>query len=161
MDPFRQIASLARASLAPAPSPPLRLSGFAATPRLKVLLVEDDEADAYLIGQILEELPRVREVMLAEDGVKALELVRCGWFIPDLAIVDIRMPRMDGFSLLEDFAGLDGPRFPSLILTSSSSRVDAWRSMHYGAIEFLRKSTSRKRHFSKVARRRRAPAKTA
>ena len=59
---------------------------FPATPRLKILLVEDDEADANLIREILEANPRVREVLLAEDGVKALELVRCGWFNPDLAV---------------------------------------------------------------------------
>lgn len=141
---LRQIAAFAQANLAPGPSQTINLSGFSAIPRLKVLLVEDDEPDAYLISQVLEDHPRVREVMIAEDGVKALELVKCGWFNPDLAIVDIHMPRKDGFTLLEDFAAVAGPRFPSLILTSSRARTDAWQAMHYGAIEFLTKSPSRK-----------------
>jgi two-component system, response regulator PdtaR len=141
---LRQIAAFAQSSLAPSPPPAVNLNGFTAIPRLKVLLVEDDEPDAYLIGQVLEENPRVREVMLAEDGVKALELVRCGWFNPDLAIVDIKLPRKDGFSLLEDFSNIAGPRFPSLILSSSKARSDAWQAMHYGAIEFISKSPSRK-----------------
>jgi CheY-like chemotaxis protein len=140
---LRQFAASALANLSPSP-PATNLGGFPGTPRLKVLLVEDDEADASLIREILEANPRVREVLHAEDGVKALELVRCGWFNPDLAVIDIRMPRKDGFSLLEDFAAVPGPRFPSLILTSSKTRNDAWRAMHFGAIDFITKSWSRK-----------------
>lgn len=139
-----QIASFASESLAPPPLPAMNFHGFPGARRLNVLLVEDDESDAYLIGEVLQENPRVREMLRAEDGLKAFELVRCGWFVPDLAIVDIRMPRKDGFSLLEDFAALPGPRFPSVILTSSKARTDAWRAKHYGAVEFLTKSWSRK-----------------
>ncbi len=118
---------------------------FPNTPRLKILLVEDDEPDAYIIAQVLEGNPKVRQVARAEDGVKALELVERGWFEPDIAIVDLHMPRKDGFSLLQDFAALCRTRFPSVILTSSSAGADAWRAMDCGAIEFVTKSASPKK----------------
>ena len=44
------------------------------SPGLQVLLVEDDEADAYLIRRALAANPRVADVVLAEDGEEALEL---------------------------------------------------------------------------------------
>ena len=126
---LQQLANLDR----PIPFRPSVHSFFHSPPRLNVLLVEDNDADAFLVGEILARNPHVREVMRAEDGMKALELVRCGWFKPDLAIVDVHMPRKDGYSLLEDFAFLSEPRFPSIILTSSSRRANSWKASDCGA----------------------------
>ncbi len=137
---LQQLANLDR----PIPFRPSVHSFFHSPPRLNVLLVEDNDADAFLVGEILARNPHVREVMRAEDGMKALELVRCGWFKPDLAIVDVHMPRKDGYSLLEDFAFLSEPRFPSIILTSSSRRADSWKASDCGAARFLTKSIWRK-----------------
>lgn len=107
-----------------------------------MLMVEDDDPDAYLIGRALERNPRVRGVVRAEDGVEALDLVRRGLIHPDLAIVDLHMPRKNGISLLADFAKIADRRLPSVILTSSKSYVNAWRAKHRGAIRFLTKSPS-------------------
>ena len=84
-----------------------------------MLLVEDDDADAYLIRRALAKNPRIGEVVLAHDGVAALELINKGAVSPDLAIVDLHMPRKDGFALLRDFAAMEGVKFPSVVLTSS------------------------------------------
>jgi CheY-like chemotaxis protein len=107
--------------------------------KLRVLLVEDDEPDAYLIGRFLASNPRVGEVVVAEDGVKAFELVDKGWLSPDLAIIDLHMPRKDGLALLRDFADREGPKFPSVILTSSQARADSRRAFLCGAMEFITK----------------------
>jgi PleD family two-component response regulator len=61
--------------------------------RLCVLLVEDDDADIYLIRRALANNPRVGEVVVARDGVEALELIDFWATQPDLAIVDLHMPR--------------------------------------------------------------------
>ncbi len=106
--------------------------------KLRVLLVEDDAADAYLIRRALKTNPRVSEVVLAENGVEALELIERGAIKPDLAFVDLRMPRKDGFALLRDFASTDA-KFPSVVLTSSKSGEDTVRSKKRGAIQFVTK----------------------
>jgi chemotaxis family two-component system response regulator Rcp1 len=106
---------------------------------LKILLVEDDEPDIYLINRALEGNPRVGEVVVAEDGLKALEMIDKGWVRPDLAIVDLHMPRKDGFALLRDFAAKNRRQFPSVILTSSAAAADAHRAMHCGAVAFITK----------------------
>jgi DNA-binding response OmpR family regulator len=91
-----------------------------------VLVVEDDEADAHLICRALADNPTVGTVVRARDGVEAQALLRRGDFRPDLACIDLHMPRMDGFELLVAL----GPqaRFPKLILTSSTAPKDAIRS---------------------------------
>ena len=106
---------------------------------LHVLLVEDDEADAYLIRRALAKNPWVADVVIAEDGVEALELIESWSGAPDLAIVDLHMPRKDGFTLLRDFASRKSDPFPSVVLTSSKAGADAFRSKKRGAMEFLTK----------------------
>jgi CheY-like chemotaxis protein len=106
---------------------------------LQVLLVEDDEADAYLIRRALAKNPWVGEVVLAEDGVEALELFDKGRISPDLAIVDLHMPRKDGLGLLKEFSSRASANFPSVVLTSSKSSKDVLRAKNRGALEFLTK----------------------
>ena len=107
--------------------------------RLRVLLVEDDEADIYLIRCALANNPRVAEVIGAHDGVEALELIENGRANPDLAIVDLKMPRKDGLTLLKDFESRTGNTFPTVILTSSRAPGDAHLAKNHGAIKFLTK----------------------
>src|ERR1700684_2422783 len=78
-------------------------AGFRLT-NLQILLVEDNEADAYLTQCALATNAKVGEVVLARDGFEALRLIDSGAVRPDLAIVDLRMPRKDGFSFLEDLS---------------------------------------------------------
>ena len=142
--PWRKVLSAAR-SLIEEPPPLIYFDLFPNTRRLKVLLVEDDEPDAYLIENALSGNPRVGEILLAEDGVKALELVDKGWFAPDIAIIDLHMPRKDGFSLLQDFCAMANGGFRKVILTSSSARADVYSAVHCGAAEFLTKPSSRRK----------------
>jgi CheY-like chemotaxis protein len=111
----------------------------AAARKLRILLVEDDEPDAYLIRRALAGNPRVGAVVLAESGVEALALIDQGAISPDLAFIDLHMPRMDGLALLRDLAIRQCAWFPSVVLTSSASSVDARRALRCGAAEFVTK----------------------
>jgi CheY-like chemotaxis protein len=109
---------------------------------LQVLIVEDDAADLYLLKTALADNPRVTDIVVAQDGVEALELVDSGAVIPDLAIIDLHMPRKDGFSLLLELRLRQTATFPSIVLTSSRSAADAMRSRSRGAELFLVKPDS-------------------
>lgn len=104
---------------------------------LRVLVVEDDEADAYLIQRALNMHPRIGEVYRAVDGIEALDLIDDG-VDPDFAIIDLHMPRKNGFSLLLEF-GCMRRDFPMIVLTSSTARSDAVRSKLRGAAQVLTK----------------------
>jgi len=114
-------------------------AGFAPRPGLCVLVVEDDDADKYLISRALEDNPAIGTIFHAGDGIEALGMVDRGEVAPDLALIDLHMPRMDGFGLLFAFAGRPGPCFPMVVLTSSSSPSDAIRSRLRSAIRVVTK----------------------
>jgi CheY-like chemotaxis protein len=107
--------------------------------RLCILVVEDDEADAYLISRALSDNPAVGRVVHAHDGIEALAMVERGEVIPDLAFVDLRMPRMDGLGLLVAFASRTKGHFPAVVLTSSAAPKDAVRGRLRGAIRVVTK----------------------
>jgi|HubBroStandDraft_1064217.scaffolds.fasta_scaffold194296_2 CheY-like chemotaxis protein len=106
-------------------------------PGLNVLLVEDDDADTFLIARALMAIPAIGAMFHARDGIEALAIVERGEVAPDLALIDLQMPRMNGFGLLFAFACRSGPSFPMVVLTSSSSPTDAIRSRLRSAIRVV------------------------
>jgi CheY-like chemotaxis protein len=112
-------------------------STTALAPGLCILLVEDDEADAYLIHRALWRHPAVGKIVHVRDGVEALATVERRGLDPDLAFIDLRMPRMGGFDLLDAFAHEDGPECPMVVLTSSSAPVDAIQSRARSAVSVI------------------------
>lgn len=106
--------------------------------KIEILLVEDDEADAFLITEALRRNRRVGQIVRACDGVDALEMLDRG-LCPDLAIVDLQMPRKDGLALLRDIRERRGIHFNAVVLTSSRRGADIYRSVKRGACMFATK----------------------
>jgi CheY-like chemotaxis protein len=121
--------------------PEPELSGWPRTneDNLEVLVVEDDEADAFLIRSALRSIPRVSQIVLAHDGVEALQWLDSGVVEPDVVIIDLHMPRKNGFSLLVELRCRSKPGVTTIVLTSSKASADAARSKLRGADCFLTK----------------------
>jgi CheY-like chemotaxis protein len=107
--------------------------------RKRVLFVEDNEADAYLIQKALRANAQVGEVVRARDGLEALSLIEKNRIEPDLAIIDLKMPKMDGFALLRSLKSQLCVEFPLFVLTSSRSGADALRAVKRGSVRFVTK----------------------
>ncbi|MER5966360.1 response regulator [Streptomyces sp. NPDC002057] len=90
-----------------------------------VLLVEDDVADAMLIEEALSERG-TRNLVQVTDGVAALEHLRApGTRRPDLIVLDLNMPRMNGRDLLKVLkTDEDLQTIPVVVLTTSSAPDD-------------------------------------
>jgi CheY-like chemotaxis protein len=90
-----------------------------------VLLVEDDPADAMLIGDALAQRGS-RNLTQVEDGVEALDYLRDSSNArPDLIVLDLNMPRMNGRELLAILkADEDLRTIPVVVLTTSSAPDD-------------------------------------
>jgi CheY-like chemotaxis protein len=90
-----------------------------------VLLVEDDMADAMLIEEALSERG-ARNLVQVTDGVAALDHLRApGTTRPDLIVLDLNMPRMNGRDLLKILkSDEDLQTIPVVILTTSSAPED-------------------------------------
>ncbi|MDQ4419043.1 response regulator [Sphingobium sp. DEHP117] len=114
----------------------------ATTASLEILLVEDDDADAYLIETALSKIPEVKAVVRARDGVEALTIVDGRKHQIHMAIVDLRMPRKDGFELLAELDARILADFPSVVLSSSRAQLDVYRAGKKGAWKYLTKQSS-------------------
>jgi FixJ family two-component response regulator len=101
----------------------------------KHILVVDDEPNVRLSYRITLETEGM-VVSEADCASKALELFDSNHF--DLAILDMRMPEMDGLDLLEEMRKR-GLNTPTVIITAYGDIPHAVRAMHLGAIDFLQK----------------------
>ena len=100
----------------------------------RILLVEDDRSIASFIEPELEHLGfRVR---CAYDGPSGLEEVRT--FRPELIVLDIMLPKLDGVGVLRKLRG-EGSRVPVVMLTARDTTLDKVHSLDHGADDYVAK----------------------
>jgi CheY-like chemotaxis protein len=105
----------------------------------RIMIVDDDQNIRLVLKYRLEK--EGYHVLLAGDGVDALEKVKAEK--PDLIILDLAMPRMDGFRFLEEIK--DNGRnsaVPVIVLTAYGYETNRARSLELGAVEFVTKPFS-------------------
>ena len=101
---------------------------------IEILLVEDNEADAFLMQEVFQESRYHNHITVAADGVEAMDcLYRRGSFAaaprPDLILLDLNMPRKDGRTVLMEIKADPALRcIPVIILTTSESEEDVRKS---------------------------------
>lgn len=101
----------------------------------QIILIVDDEAGVRdLLGDALKIAGF--ETMTAPDGMSALTAIRNKK--PDLMIIDINMPLMDGFELVERLRS-QGDNTPALMLSARADRVDITRGLTLGADDYVTK----------------------
>jgi two-component system response regulator len=132
------------ARLAELKFPGVPAAGAAGAP-VRVLLVEDDQDDAELTRLALRRCPTPNELETVGDGAQAIEWLRTsgGPERVDLVLVDLKMPVMDGFELLERLrAEHDLERLAVVVLTTSGRMEDRERAHHLGAHAYVTKEAS-------------------
>jgi two-component system, cell cycle response regulator DivK len=101
-----------------------------------VLYIEDDLANRILVKRILE--AEGYRVLLAEDGPEGLRIARQQH--PDLILVDISMPHMDGYSVTAELRSQDGVKdVPIVALTANVMRGDREKSLEAGCSGYIQK----------------------
>ena len=110
-------------------------------PPFRILLVEDNPADADLARETLLAGRFQVDPDVAEDGVIALErLRRHGAPLPDLIILDLNLPRIDGRQVLTEIKRTDSLKMiPVVVLTSSEEERDIESSYALGANCYIAK----------------------
>ena len=106
-----------------------------ATFRRTVMVVEDELVNSQLLGFILSE---EYNVLYADDGRKALDILRDNKGTVSMVLTDIKMPEMDGFTLISEMkSDEDLCMIPIMVLTSESDYEE--KSLQLGAIDFITK----------------------
>ena len=93
-----------------------------------VLLVDDDETTNFLHRLVLGKTGMESEITVALDGRAALELLHARLAdergLPDIILLDVNMPRMNGFEFLDAFATLPGARDVRVVMVTTSLLPD-------------------------------------
>ena len=114
----------------------------------QILLVEDNPDDVKLTLRALERSRIANEVVVVQDGVEAIEyLSGTGKFsgrnsdvLPQVVLLDLKMPRMDGLEFLQRIRAEEKTRLlPVVVLTTSSEDRDRVESYKLGANSYVRK----------------------
>jgi len=112
---------------------------------IDVLLVEDDPGDALMIRESFEHHEITHALHHVTDGVEALRFLRredefAGRPRPDLILLDLNLPRMDGREVLREVKGDPTLRaIPIIVLTTSEADEDILRSYELHANAYVTK----------------------
>jgi CheY-like chemotaxis protein len=116
--------------------------------KARILLAEDNDGDVFLVRRALQKRGVSHELVVAHNGEEAL-----GWLdghagqqmgdgAPDLILLDLNLPRVDGAQLLSHIRKSDSfCRTPVIVLTSSDSPKDRQMALELGANLYFRKPT--------------------
>jgi two-component system response regulator len=113
-----------------------------------ILLVEDNPDDEALTLRALQKNNITNEVVVARDGVQALDYVfgtgayagRDTSFSPQIILLDLKLPKIDGIEVLRRLRGDPRTKLtPVVILTSSNEERDLLAGYGFGANSYVRK----------------------
>jgi CheY-like chemotaxis protein len=102
---------------------------------VEVLLVEDNAGDILMVKQALAGERYPVSIHVAVDGKQALDMLAGRHFDPDLVILDLNLPKLDGLSLLER----THTDVPVVVFSSCNSANDIQRSFELGVRDFVQK----------------------
>lgn len=104
---------------------------------MRVLIVDDEEPARNLLRELVGEIDGVEIAGEAANGFEAVQ--RAEELLPDLLLLDIRMPKLSGFEVLE----LLGDRFPAIFVTAHDDR--ALEAFEVQAVDYVLKPVSAER----------------
>lgn len=101
----------------------------------KVLIVDDSASDRLIIKNMLSQY----DTITANDGMEAMSIIRDNMDI-DLVILDLNMPKMDGFAVLEELKSDESlNNIRAIILTNYDEIENEIRGLRLGAVDYIRK----------------------
>ncbi|SLM28919.1 Cyclic nucleotide-binding protein [Desulfamplus magnetovallimortis] len=105
----------------------------------KILVVDDEKTNIYILMNLLSDKYRIA---VAKDGKQALKIAGSD-FAPDLILLDVMMPEMDGFEVCERLKSNDSTKdIPVIFITARDEECDEARGFEIGAVDYLSKPFS-------------------
>jgi CheY-like chemotaxis protein len=123
---------------------------------VEILLVEDNPSDVLLTQIAMKECKIANRLHVASDGEAALTFLRQQGSVPDrprpdLVLLDLNLPRMDGRELLAEMKSDPSLRaIPVVVLTTSDAEIDVVRSYDLQANAFITKPLDMEQFFKVV-----------
>lgn len=112
----------------------------------KILLVDDEKDIVEFLQYNLRQ--EGFDVIIAYDGIEALGMLKEN---PELVILDIMMPGMDGFEVCRRIRQMNGFEYtPIIFLTAKSSEADEIKGLEFGASDYIQKPISTRKLIARV-----------
>lgn len=107
-----------------------------------ILLVEDSPMEVMKVRRAMDTLSLTHNLIVAQNGEEALETLNSLHTIPNLILIDLNMPKMDGFELLTILKEIETLQdTPIVILTSSDCEQDIKTCYEKGIAGYITKPT--------------------
>ncbi len=110
------------------------------TKSLNILLIEDDAIEIMKFNRVLKTIEANHKIIEANNGEEALNILKDKEIIPDIILLDLNMPRINGIEFLGILKQDDLLKYiPAIILTTSNNRVDILECYKIGIAGYVLK----------------------
>jgi len=107
---------------------------------LNILLIEDDTIEVMKFKRVLKKLGLNHKIIEANDGGEALSILKDKVVIPDVVILDLNMPKINGIEFLQILKADDYLKYiPAIILTTSNNHKDVLECYKIGIAGYVLK----------------------
>ena len=107
---------------------------------LNILLIEDDAIEVMKFNRVLKTLNLNHKIIEANNGEEAIDILKTKEIIPDIIILDLNMPKLNGIEFLTILKEDEFLKYiPSIILTTSSNHKDMLECYKIGIAGYVLK----------------------
>ena len=118
---------------------------------LKILLIEDDTIEVMKFNRVVESSDLLHEVIMSQNGEEALKYLNEVEVLPDLILLDLNMPKINGLEFLKLLKNDVRLRYmPTVILTTSNNQRDLMQCYKIGIAGYLLKPLKYEDYVSKI-----------
>lgn len=120
---------------------------------LKILLIEDDMIEVMKFNRTVSGLGLKHKVIEANNGEDAMKLLEIKENLPDIILLDLNMPRLNGIEFLTMLKQDDILKYiPTIILTTSSNNRDLLKCFEIGVSGYILKPLKYEDYITKIQR---------
>ncbi|WP_348822811.1 response regulator [Flavobacterium aestuarii] len=118
---------------------------------LNILLIEDDAIEVMKFNRVLKNLEQVHKIIEANNGEEALEILKNKIIIPDIIVLDLNMPKINGIEFLSILKADDVLKYiPAIVLTTSNNHRDLLEFYRIGIAGYMLKPLKYEEYVDKV-----------
>lgn len=120
---------------------------------LNILLIEDDVIEVMKFNRVLKKLEFNHQIIEATNGEEALDILKKKEIVPDIIILDLNMPKLNGIEFLNILKTDDTLKFiPAIILTTSNNHKDVLECYKIGIAGYILKPLKYEEYVDRIAK---------